>query len=183
MFVLTVFEGDDNRELKNAQHHMYKYVLSQIFELSKQTYLLCDEVCMSLGASERQSLTEQKTFDHRTLQSTHDYIAAAFRYEKRDGVLTLFEPNRLLIDKYFWHRYHDWESSALSDIEMVWAYNWEEFFREKLNELTNIQSMNPKFIHHVMNAAVFNPNKASGRASEKALLAILNRFFDVNLLR
>lgn len=181
MFVLTVFEGDENNELKNAQHHLYKYVLHQIFELSKKTYLLCDEVCMRLGESERQSLIEQKTFDHRTLQSTHDHIAAAFRYEKRDGVLTLFEPNRSLIDKYFWHRYHDWESSSLSDIEMVWAYNWEYFFNENTNKLTAIQSMYPKFIYHVMNAAVFNPNNESGRASEQELLAILSRFFNVNL--
>lgn len=177
MFVRTVFEGDDNRELKNAQHHMYEYLIHQIFELSKQTYLLCDEVCKKLGASERQSLIDQKSYDHRTLQGTHDFIAAVYRYEKSDGVLTLFEPNRTVIDKYFGHRYHDWESSNLSDIEMVWAYNWEGFFREKVNELTNIQSMNPKFIHHVMNAAAFNPNNESGRVSKKALLAILNRFF------
>lgn len=179
MFIPTVFESDENKELKNAQHQLYWFLLPQIFESCKNTFLLCDAVCQKLSKQQRQQLIAQKLFDHRTLQQSHDDIAAVFRYEKRNRAITLFETDRSTIDMYFSNRYNGWESSNLSDVEIVWAYNWMQFFDEKMNALTAIQSMCPKFIHHVMNASAFNPNNNSGQASEQEIQIALKQFFDI----
>lgn len=151
MFVYPRFPGDNSKELNNAQHHLYWYLLYTIFDRCKTTYLICDEVCNKLNKEERENLVQQTSFDHRTLQGTHDTIATAFRYIKRDGVITLFEPTTDEIHKYFNRRYKDWNTGEfgdwcycrLTDIELVWAYHWELFFNKTVEQLTNIDSMKP----------------------------------------
>ena len=89
----SAFSGDENASIKHAQHHMYGYLLWKIFEKSKNTFLVCDTVCEIFTHEQRINLIEKDSFDHRTLQESHDLIAISFRYWKRDGVLTLFEPS------------------------------------------------------------------------------------------
>jgi hypothetical protein len=179
MIVYSAFKGDDNDELQTAQHELYNYLLYKIFEGSKITFLLCDEVCNKLTEQERSKLTEQNSFDHRTLQGAHDLIAVAFRYMHRDGALTLFEPTPEEIIRYFNLNYNDWDRGILSDTALVWAYHWELFFKNNVEHITGIKTMLPKFVRNVINASVFNPNNKNGTESEHQLRIILSEYFRV----
>lgn len=179
MFVTSAFSGDNNAKIMNAQHHMYDYLVFEIFQSAKNTFLLSDAICEKLTAEERQNLQEQTSFDHRTLQKTHDFIAAAFRYNHSDGAISLFEPSQEEIEKHFSCSYNKWTSEGLSEIEIIWALKWEEFYLKHIEILTSIQTKFPKFVYGVMNASALNSNNISGRSSEVTLMLMLTQYFDV----
>jgi hypothetical protein len=179
MIVYSAFKGDGNEELKTAQHEMYNFLLYKIFEGSKITFLLCDEVCNKLTEQERSKLIEQNSFDHRTLQGAHDLIAIAFRYTHRGGALTLFEPAPEKIINYFNSKYINWNRGILSDMALVWAYHWEQFFNTNVERITGIKTMLPKFVSNVINASVFNPNNKNGTESEHQLKIVLSEYFQI----
>jgi hypothetical protein len=158
---------------------MYFWFLGRIFWRSKETFLRCDQVCEKLSTEEREYLIKQYDFDHRTLQETHDLIAIAFRYNKRNGQLTLFEPTPAKITRSFDNRFVEWNRGKLSDYELIWAYNWEIYYLEHVYRLTSIESHFPKFVKHVINATVFNPNTESGMESEHELRNIVIKYFDL----
>jgi hypothetical protein len=184
MIIYSAFNGDENANIKRAQHHMYGYLLWKIFEKSKNTFLVCDNVCEVLTYEKRINLIEKDSFDHRTLQETHDLIAISFRYWKRYGALTLFEPSSTEIIHYFNTNYLDWTSGNLSNIELIWAYHWDKYFDSNVESITSIKTMLPKFVRNVVNASALNPNNKSGIESKHQLKNILIEYFNLtNVLK
>ncbi len=179
MIVYSAFKGDKNNELMNAQHHMYNFIVWKIFDKCKRTFLICDLVCNKLSAEERSILIEQNSYDHRTLQTSHDLIAIAFRYMKRDGAISMFEPNIVNILDYFNSNYTDWSRGNLSDMELILAYHWENYFNNNIEYITSVNTMLPKFVRHVINASSFNPNNNIGTESEHQLKHILTEYFQI----
>ena len=179
MIVYSAFSGDDNTQIKNAQQHMYNYLIWEIFSKSKNTFLLCDNVCEILSSEQRIKLIEKDSFDHRTLQGTHDLIATSFSYLKRDDAITLFEPSSAEIIHYFNSNYIDWNSGGLSNNELIWAYQWNLYFNSILESLTSIKSQLPKFVRNVMIASALKQNIKSGTESEHQLVNMLIEYFNL----
>lgn len=180
MHVHPCFVGDNNDSLFEAQHHLYGYITHKIFFKCKNTFLRCDEVCNALSNDERLNLINVDSYDHRTLQYAHDVIATSFRYLRRDNQLGLFELTEEQINKYFNLKYQKWRQGDLKYNDLIWAYHWENYFVEIIKKLFTIDTMHADFVHHVMNAAFFNPNNKSGTESEHELIVILKEYLGLN---
>ncbi len=180
MHVHPCFIGDNNDSLFESQHHLYYWLCGKIFYNCRITYLRCDEVCHSLSDDEKIDLINFDSYDNRTLQYAHDVIAMSFRYLKRDNQLSLFELTEEQINIYFNLKYQKWRQGDLNYNDLIWAYHWENYFVEIIKKLSTIDTMHSDFVHHVMNAAFFNPNNKSGTESEHELIVILKEYLGLN---
>lgn len=90
MIVGSLFEGDDLR-LALMQHDVYGDAL-RIIARTCRRYAMFAEI---VATGEQQLSLPVERFDHRTLQGSHDLLAAVWRYrESRSRQLALFSKTR-----------------------------------------------------------------------------------------
>ena len=148
MWVYSRFPGDTNRTLMRIQHDLYGGMVSAIFRAARNRYL---EACGLVEVETELSgpAREMTGFDHRTLQDTHDTIAAWFRFARDDGgQMRLGELDQ--------------------DYETRLATEWNEFLLAEVAALARID----EFARAVLMATVF-ANRERGYAAEKELREIL----------
>ena len=111
-----MFSNDSNAVLKNVQFELYGEMLVRLYSLPRDQYLsACQLVQAETDLAVR--LRSMESFDHRTLQGTHDVIAAWFRLCHDDrGQLRLGEtlvtyPERLALD---WREFFEAEIRSLT---------------------------------------------------------------------
>lgn len=176
MHVHSLYKGDNNEAVMFVQHHLYAWLSYDLFGFCKSTFLKCDAICNKLSVKDRDLLLVTNSFDHRTLQVSHDMIAAGFRFNFTPQI-SLFEPSVKYILDEFNLRFYRWQRRDLSDLDLIVAYHWVKFYYDTLDQITSINSKLPNFIYHVVNAAHFNPNNPIGSASEAQLTFMLREYF------
>jgi hypothetical protein len=149
MFVGSRFAGDTNDILMKVQSDLYDELLGILYGYPRERYLGACRLAQSSTELAKRVETESG-FDHRTLQETHDFIAAWFRFlQKEKGGRTLFETEEGYRERL--------------------ACEWRSFFKSEVRNLT----ADDDFVRAVLTAAVFsNPDKA-GCAAEARLDEIL----------
>jgi hypothetical protein len=144
MFVGSRFPGDTNGILMKVQSDLYGELLGFLYGYPRERYLGACRLVQS--STELAKMVETETsFDHRTLQRTHDLIAAWFRFlqKEKDG-RTLFET----------------EESYRKRL----ASEWRVFFESEVRSL----SADDDFVRAVLTAAAFsNPDKAGVTAESQ----------------
>lgn len=115
MIIAEVFEGDQNRVLKNVQHDEYGHSIWRMFESARSEFIHADAVLVT-----RLPIVEQaravKSFDHRVLQDAHDIIAAAYRFRHDDSCqLQLLESPDLQPIRYLRH-WSNWLGGQLQEL-------------------------------------------------------------------
>ncbi len=88
MIVGTFFDGDDDAEIAWKQHDVYGQALGAIIQVCYRLTLFAKSL---LDDKDHASWGTIETYDHRTLQSAHDILAAAWRFQNdfRQSVLPL----------------------------------------------------------------------------------------------
>ena len=79
MMVGTEFSGDDNDTLMDVQFSAYGNLVSHLCAASRERYIAAADL-IQIDNDLSTKLRSMDFFDHRTLQSTHDQIAAYFRF-------------------------------------------------------------------------------------------------------
>lgn len=141
MIVGTKFAGDENKTLKDLQHAMYGELLWWLFIAPRDRYLSASRL-LRMETDLSKQLHAMTGFDHRTLQSAHDIIAAYFRFRWPDSA-------QLLLDEQ-----EDAYRVRLGD-------TWRDFFREEVTALT----ADDEFTRAICTATAFG-NKEAGLAAE-----------------
>ncbi len=91
MFVYKRFPGDNDTVLMDIQDRLYSVVLGVVFEYPRKRYLEGSRLLLA-DTELAKRLAAMNSFDHRTLQETHDLIAARFRSSRTiSAQQTLFE--------------------------------------------------------------------------------------------
>ena len=146
MIVGLDFQGDTCDSVKRMQHDEYGRVLGLLFSLARDQFVAAhrDE---NPPPPELAPIRAMRDFDHRTLQWTHDRIAARFRFTH--------EPKLPLQDQWGFN---------LGAIRQ----HWFSFAREEIARLV----AKPGFSQAVVTAA-FWENKPSGYQAEDFLYSFL----------
>lgn len=153
MFVGSRFTGDTNKVLMKIQSDMYGELLGFLYGYPRERYL---SVCRLVQSNtELGTRVEAETsFDHRTLQGTHDHIAAWFRFRQREqGNRTLFETEESYRERL--------------------ASEWRSFFE---NEVRNL-SADDDFVRAVLTATAFSNPDEKGCAAERQLDKMLTELY------
>ena len=148
MIVASEFPGDDNETLKRVQHALYGQMLICLFLSPCDGYL----AACRLTGSDTEIGTRVRAmtgFDHRTLQSAHDQIAAWYRFSVDDG-------GQLRLGE-----------SALA-FEARLSAEWRDFFRREIEALAE----SDEFTRDILAAAVF-ANSDRGLAAEAGVREFL----------
>jgi hypothetical protein len=127
-----------------VQSDLYGELLGFLYGYPRERYLgACRLVQSSTELAKR--VETETSFDHRTLQGTHDHIAAWFRFLQKDkGGRTLFETEESYRERL--------------------ASEWRSFYE---NEVRNL-SADDEFVHAVLTAAAFsNPDETSCTAENQ----------------
>ncbi len=97
MIVGSCFDGDNNKTLMQMQHEIYGEMIAYMFGSARRRY---QEAAMLLDVKTdlSESLIDQYSVDHRTLQRTHDLIAAYYRFKHDDGGQLQLNENAEAID-------------------------------------------------------------------------------------
>ena len=118
MWVVTMFDGDNNKHVAWLQHAVYSQALWTIVKPC-QDYMAF--ACRLLGDSREEEMgVNIEKFDHRTLQNcAHDILAAVWRFKFRANLLQLELPFDRVIPPLH-GRISDWpweeEAKAAGDI-------------------------------------------------------------------
>lgn len=141
MWVGTEFSGDDNKTLKEVQFKVYGEMLLRLFSRPRDRYLDAARL-IQVETDMAVRVRAMDGFDHRTLQTAHDLIAAWYRYSQDDGgQLRLGESP------------DDYEKRLLQD--------WREFFQQEVAYLT----LQDEFTRDILTAVVFS-NTERGYSAE-----------------
>jgi len=146
------FRGD-SRRVANMQHDAYGEVLAEMFRAALSTY----RSAVRVVGIQTQLATDMNIdgFDHRTLQSFHDMIAAQFRMECWDKCLPQIPK---LLDR-------------LTDEERILKL-WRGYCRDEMDRLFQA---NPEIPRLILTAAVYpNPDTRGIEAEDMLALAIRN---------
>jgi hypothetical protein len=144
MIVRAEFPGDDNVALMDVQHSAYDELIVHLFVQPRDRYLAAARL---IRAEDELSskLKLMAGFDHRTIQSAHDRIAAQFRFiSPHSGQLRLGED----------------EDSHRQRL----AEEWRQFFISAVAALV----ADDEFTRAVCTATVFG-NKDPGLTAERWL--------------
>jgi hypothetical protein len=158
MIVGKSFDGDDNIILSRLQHDVYSEMLGQIFKSARDRYLTAASL---VGVEDElsQRLNGMWGFDHRTLQTAHDRIAAYFRFQSPDSAqLRLGEDDVQYRDRL--------------------TREWREFLGGEVGEL----AQHDEYVRAVCTAAAFG-NTEPGYTAEEKLDQFLTRRYASRGLR
>lgn len=144
MMAGSVFNGDDNRQLMALQHEMYMDSVAVLFSNAKELYLVAEKL-IGVDTELGRLVSPVTGFDHRTLQTAHDIMAAQFRF------ITPYRP--LLPNEY--------ESKELGKA-------WRDWLVTEVNSLIT----DPRFTQAVL-VATGCKNTDRGYAAEKELRKLL----------
>jgi hypothetical protein len=152
MWVSIEFPGDANEVLKDVQFQLYGEMLLRLYSRPRDRYLdACRLVQIDTDLARR--LRSMDGFDHRTLQNTHDQIAAWFRFSHDNGgQLRLGETAEIYRDRL--------------------AAEWRIFFEKEVSRLSN----DDEIARAVLTAAAFG-NTDRGYAAEAQLVEILRVWY------
>jgi hypothetical protein len=148
MMVGSEFPGDDNQTLKQIQFDLYGDMVSLLFTTQRQRYIDAANL-MEIDTKLSLKLLQINSFDHRTLQHSHDLLAALFRF------LHPHASQRLL-------------GQSEESLQMELRQACREFFEEQIALL----STNGDFTRAVCRATAF-ANQPVGVAAENTLLQII----------
>lgn len=149
------FEGDDNEELKDAQNRLYGWAVRWIVDHAWEHYRYAEEVQglpedKKLPGLEWMAKFNVSSFDHRTVQETHDILAAGYRQVHKMG------------EKH-WEEKGD--GKALED-------GWDSCVRSETRRW-----MSDPFIVRAIVTATQYANKSEGLAAERALARYLREMY------
>lgn len=137
MMVGSNFPGDEDRRIKDVQFNNYSSVIGELVETARRRYIYAEELLELTGAMAAE-IRKLRFFDHRTVQDTHDIIAAAYRFSRRSECLfDIGDPDAIAID-------------------------WFSFARKEIESLCE----DPKFVRAVLHSAVY-ANQPLGYRGEK----------------
>jgi len=149
MWVGSRFWGDNDRVLMDIQDQVYPRSVGLLYGQPRQRYL---EACQLVQTDSElaRRLRASDGFDHRTLQGSHDLIAAWFRFLRgSQGGPTLFE--------------------VAEDYRDRLGREWRAFFEKELLILTEDND----FVRAVVTAAAFPNPEVSGSAAEDEVEGML----------
>lgn len=161
----TYFEGDTLQFLKELQHDCYSgpdSTLAQLFLEAQALYAAHPTSSDELTAM----LATKKTVDHRTLQYTHDHLAAWYRFtftgqlELELGVRQLRTVDGIEANRKAYCSTQEWE----------WRHWW-------LKEIQKLLNGNPLFLHLVATAGAFPNPDPRGTYAEGQLSHFLKRAY------
>jgi len=148
------FEGDSVR-VGLIQHDMYGELLWIIVKYAEQTYQQAE--CVLGIRTEIGRHLPVDSFDHRTLQYIHDWIAAQFRFDYCKNA-DLFEFAR---------------HSDKNETERVQVC-WREFLRAETQRLLGKY---PSLAHNILIAVLFPNPKTEGMEAEEQLCALIREAY------
>ena len=149
MLICTRFPSDNDSALMQLQDGLYPELIGLLFEYPRKRYL--DSAGPVLFDAELvRRLLAMDGFDHRTLQGSHDIIAARFRF--------LCDPD---MDRTLFETTHEHEQRLKRE--------WRSFLRQELLSLCN----EDVFVRAVLMAAAFPNPDVQGCAAETQLRVIL----------
>lgn len=155
MIISKFFDDDDNALLKGIQHDSYGHSLDLLYRVAKEQYIIADLI-LQTNHPNISLLTEVKAFDHRTLQDTHDTLAAVFRYRNQNlEQLELFD--------------------RAGDESSRYLRLWSDWLRSELSSLKSESA----FIRNIVEAVIYS-NKDKGYAAEDRLQRFLFSYYEVN---
>jgi hypothetical protein len=149
MWVGSRFWGDNDAVLMDVQHQLYPVIIGLLYGEPRKCYLDASRLVQADTELAKRLLAEE-SFDHRTLQSSHDFIAAWFRFRRgSQGGRTLFE--------------------AVDDYRDRLGREWRVFYEKEILTLCE----DDDFVRAVVTAAAFPNPDGAGRAAEEQLDEIL----------
>ena len=83
MIVGSCFKGDTNKWVMNLQHDVYRIILPILLDIAHRKIRAAEKL-LNIATVPGTILNNERSFDHRVLQFTHDAIAASFRFECAD---------------------------------------------------------------------------------------------------
>src|SRR5271156_4736695 len=142
MFVGRRFPGDSNGVLMGVQSRLYWEIIGYLYSWPRKRYLdACQLVQSDTDLAKR--LWAENSFDHRTLQESHDLIAAWFRFLRdAQGDRILFETEDEYRDRL--------------------AVEWRTFLETEVRSLSD----DDDFVRAVLTAAAFPNPDVAGCAAE-----------------
>lgn len=148
MIVASRFPGDDNDVVMNLQHDCYGHSLWLIVNQCKYRYLEAVRL-LSLSNDFIKTVRELESFDHRTLQYTHDILAAIFRERNAERL------QQSLPGIIYDGSYKDWV-----------LVEWGNFLQ---TEIKCILDNTPEFARWVLTAIIYPNPDLKGKSAEAAL--------------
>lgn len=145
------FEGDENMALQQVQSYCYSGYynhVGRLFGICSDRFLTSAKL-VEATSELIEGVMESSTFDHRTLQEAHDFIAAYYRHAVDKGQPELNFEQR--------------------DYGKVLLENWVAWYRAELEKLVQFDS----FTRSVCIAAVFPNADERGKAAKEALVRFL----------
>lgn len=149
------FRGDINDRLQWIQCELYVELLPYLFFGVRDKFLRAAYL-LEVDTELTKTLRELTAFDHRTLQATHDAIAAHFRYNHFLGGQLALPYEGISYDE------------VLQQDDDVMRKAWRAYFAQEISRLME----DDWFCRSVVLAAVF-ANKSRGKAGEDMLFHIL----------
>ena len=156
MIVGSCFKGDTNKWVMNLQHDVYRKILPILLDIAHRKIRAAEKL-LNIATVPGTILNNERSFDHRVLQFTHDAIAASFRFECADQLhsqLPLFgeEDERTRVLRL-----------------------WREYFTTEVNRLTE----SPEFTRAVVTAVAFT-NTDEGNTAEDQLFHFIKQEYPFN---
>jgi hypothetical protein len=152
MIITEIFEGDQNRVLKNIQHDEYGRSIGRMFESARSELIHADAV-LATNLPIVEQAKAVKNFDHRVLQDAHDIIAAAYRFRHDDSCqLQLLES---------------------IDIQTIrYLRDWTSWLGDQLEELVR----RPLFVRATVEAVLFANTDIGCKAENRLCDSLLTHF-------
>jgi hypothetical protein len=151
VWVGSRFSGDTNGVLMDVQDRLYPDLIGLLYGQPRKRYLDACRLVQS-DSDLAKKLEGEKSFDHRTLQSCHDLIAAWFRFLRgAHGQRSLFETE----DNY----------------RARLGREWRNFYEKEILSL----SEDDDFVRAVLAATVFPNPDTAGCAAEDQLGEFLEK--------
>ena len=181
MWVDERFKGyvDNCHWLMKMQDTMYSYIISTIFEKTKEMFIFNKYVDLYLTEDTQNKIRQISSFDHRLIQSSHDTLAAVFRYKYLQGEFQkeLFEQNNYsVIRDFFAIQYVDTDFLDKTDKE-YWCYTkkWYDFVLDELKNISLIRAL----AFAVLIYSERNDSKNSQKAEWNAVSVIQQKYYEI----
>lgn len=131
MIVCPRFRDDIYYWVMDLQHDVYSTILPHLVDIAHRKMIKAEEL-LNVSMESSTVLKTMEGFDHRTLQHTHDMIAASFRFKRAD-------------------RLHPELPFSNEDEKTRVLKLWREYFMEEVDRLTEF----PAFTRAIIAAVAF----------------------------
>lgn len=169
MLVFSRFSGDENyKDIQWIQHDMYWYIIGDIVTACKEPFLKAAEFCLEEDLIYK--VNESRGFDHRTLQDSHDFLAAIYRYIYGQSLLPIFKTRDFTPFEIDNLKYAIEKTDRNKHPIMT---HWLDFYNNSISELC----LKSNFVKSVIFASILYPNtKIGGNAEMKTSDIVLEHF-------